>query len=514
MHACDVAKDPLPCRRRPGVGPVNAGGGHADLVSVSPSYLQLLRTSAEQLLAAEDVRQGAAELFDTLRGALSLDAYLNYTLADDGAALVLESSHGLDPAAEQAGARLGMTGTVCSQVASTRAPRHATSIQASDDPTVSFLKSVGLDCYACTPLVASGRLLGTLGFGRRGAGRFTEDELHLLQTVTHYLAMAYDRLRTASALRESERRLNAVLNNASVAIILMDERQHCAYMNAAAERLTGYRFEETLGRPLHDVVHHTHPDGSPFPIEDCAIDRAFPENSQEQGEETFVHKDGRFYPVAFTASPIRDDDSRTIGTIIEVRDITEQKRTEQARELLMREVDHRARNVLAIVQSLVTLTQAPDLAAYREILLGRVSSLARAQGSLAAQHWEGADVEEVLAKELSAIAPADAYRLAGPPHTLKPDQVQPLGMIIHELATNAAKYGALTRQAGLVALTWRSAPGGLSFEWRETGGPPVQPPTARGFGSRLISSLGQQLGTEVRLDWAAQGLVAAFEVPR
>lgn len=491
---------------------MSVGRTHAGAPLVSPSYLQLLSTSAEQLLAAEDIRRGAAELFETLREALQLDCYLNYILGEDGG-LILKSSYGLDPAAERAGARLGPTGSVCGEVAATRTPRHATAIQASDDPNISFLKSAGLNCYACTPLMASGRLLGTLGFGRRIADRFTDDELHLLHTVTHYLAMAYDRLRTESALRESERRLNAVLDNASVAIILMDELQHCAYMNAAAERLTGYRFEETLGRPLHDVVHHTRPDGSPFPLEECPIDRAFPENSQEQGEEVFVHKDGRFYPVAFTASPIRDDDARTIGTIIEVRDITEQKRTEQARELLMREVDHRARNVLAIVQSLVTLTNAPDLAVYRDILLGRVSALARAQGSLAAQHWEGAAVEEVLSKEFSAIAPVEAYRLEGPSHTLRPDQVQPLGMIIHELATNAAKYGALTRKNGRVSLTWRPGPEGLVFDWRETGGPPVQPPQGRGFGSRLIASLAQQLGTEVRKTWTVEGLSVQFQVP-
>jgi len=479
---------------------------------IPPSYLQLLSRSAERLLAAADIRQGAAELFETLRDALRLDAYLNYILAEEGD-LVLASSYGLDPAAERAGARLGQTGSVCGQVASTRTAHHATAIQASGDPNVGFLKSLGLDCYACTPMVAGGRLLGTLGFGRRATDRFTEDELHLLHTVTHYLAMAYDRLRTEAALRESERRLNAVLDNASVAVFLMDERQHCAYMNAAAERLTGYAFEETRGRPLHDVVHHTRPDGSHFPIEECAIDRAFPENNNQQGEEVFVHKDGHFYPVAFTASPIRDDASRTIGTIIEVRDITEQKRTEQARELLMREVDHRARNALTVVQSLVQLTNAPDLPVYREILLGRVSALARAQGSLAAEHWEGAPVEAVLAKELSAIAPPEAFSLDGPARMLQPEQVQPLGMIVHELATNAVKYGALARKGGQVSVTWRPTAGGLAFEWRERGGPHVQPPYGRGFGSRLIAGLAQQLGTEVRKTWAEDGLVAEFELP-
>jgi PAS domain S-box-containing protein len=122
-----------------------------------------------------------------------------------------------------------------------------------------------------------------------------------------------------------QRRLDAVLNNASVAIFLMDENQHCAYMNRAAEELTGYSFAETQGRPLHDVIHHTHPDGRHFPIEDCAIDRAFPENADTRGEEVFVRKDGSFYPVAFVASPIRDEASRTIGTIIEVRDISREK---------------------------------------------------------------------------------------------------------------------------------------------------------------------------------------------
>lgn len=479
---------------------------------IPASYLQLLSRSAERLLAAHDVRDGAAELFETLRHALRLDAYLNYILGEDGD-LILASSYGLDPAAERAGARLGLTGSVCGQVASTRTARHATAVQASEDTDLSFLKAVGLNCYACTPMVAGGRLLGTLGFGRRTTDRFTDDELHLLHNVTHYLAMAYDRLRTGAALRESERRLNAVLDNASVAIFLMDERQHCVYMNAAAERLTGYAFEETRGRPLHDVVHHTRPDGSPFPIEQCAIDRAFPENNNQQGEEVFVHRDGHFYPVAFTASPIRDDASRTIGTIIEVRDITEQKRTEEARELLMREVDHRARNALTIVQSFVQLSNAPDLPVYREILLGRVSALARAQGSLAAQQWEGAPVQGVLAQELAAIAPAEGFTLNGPAHMLRPEQVQPLGMIVHELATNAAKHGALSRKGGEVSVTWRSTPRGLKIEWRERGGPPVQPPHGRGFGSRLIAGLAQQLGTEVRRTWAEDGLVAEFELP-
>jgi PAS domain S-box-containing protein len=129
---------------------------------------------------------------------------------------------------------------------------------------------------------------------------------------------------------DAERRLNAVLNNASVSILMLDEQQQCSYMNAAAERLTGYTLQEAQGRSLHDLIHHTRPDGSPYPRSECPIDRALPENNNVRGEEVFVHKDGTFIPVAFAASPMRDERSSTIGTIIEVRDISAEKKAERA----------------------------------------------------------------------------------------------------------------------------------------------------------------------------------------
>jgi PAS domain S-box-containing protein len=130
-----------------------------------------------------------------------------------------------------------------------------------------------------------------------------------------------------------QRQLEIVCNNATLAIFIMDEHQQCVYMNPAAEQLTGYTFAETRGRALHDVIHHTRPDGSPYPLCECPIDRAFPQNHREQGEEVFVHKDGHFYPVAYTASPIQEG-ATTIGTIIEVRDISQEKHNEQTRQAL------------------------------------------------------------------------------------------------------------------------------------------------------------------------------------
>lgn len=136
-----------------------------------------------------------------------------------------------------------------------------------------------------------------------------------------------ERKRAQATADEHRRLLKAVTDNASVGLFIMDEHQQCVFMNPAAEAMTGFTLTEVQGRALHDIIHHTRPDGSHYPLEECPIDRAFPQNNQEQGEEVFVRKDGSFYYVSYTASPIRDA-GEIRGTIIEVRDITAEKRAE------------------------------------------------------------------------------------------------------------------------------------------------------------------------------------------
>ncbi|PZO00908.1 MAG: histidine kinase [Alphaproteobacteria bacterium] len=321
------------------------------------------------------------------------------------------------------------------------------------------------------------------------------------------------RQKVESDLRDVTRRVDAILDNTTMSVFLMDDRQQCVFMNKAAEQLTGYTFAETAGRPLHDVIHHSYPDGRPFPQSECAIDRAFPDNAGTQGEEVFVHKDGSFYPVAFTASPVRDDRANVVGTVIEVRDISEDRRNREARDLLMREVDHRARNVLAIVHSLVHLTRADDLANYKTILTGRIDALSRAQTSLASRRWEGGALHDVVQDSLDALCPADRVAWEGPPVALSPEQVQPISMLLHELATNANKYGALSTDEGRVSVTWRAQDGQLRLSWQETGGPRVVEPEREGFGSILKNSLVRQLRGRIDRSWGPAGLVVEVVFP-
>jgi PAS domain S-box-containing protein len=190
-------------------------------------------------------------------------------------------------------------------------------------------------------------------------------------------------------------------------------------------------------------------------------------------------------------------------------DITAQKQAEEARNLLMREVDHRARNVLTMVQSVVRLTDASDPRRYREEVVGRVDAMARAQASLARSNWQGGVLEDLIRDEISPYASPPNFKLAGPKITLPAEQVQPLNMILHELATNAVKHGGLSAPTGQVEISWAAnRSGDVELTWQESGGPAVKPPDRKGFGSRLVERLAAQLGGSMATDWEPTGLIA------
>jgi PAS domain S-box-containing protein len=197
-------------------------------------------------------------------------------------------------------------------------------------------------------------------------------------------------------------------------------------------------------------------------------------------------------------------------------DITERKRTEERQALLAREVDHRAKNALAVVQSIVRLTRSDTINNYVAAVEGRIGALARAHTLLAQSRWVGADLAMLIDEELAPYRTGEPGRIrsSGPPASLDPRTAQTIALAVHELATNAAKHGALSSMSGRVAIAWELKPGSLSVQWTETGGPRVQSPAAKGFGIKVIvTSVEAQLGGKAHFDWRPDGAQCTLTLP-
>jgi PAS domain S-box-containing protein len=196
-------------------------------------------------------------------------------------------------------------------------------------------------------------------------------------------------------------------------------------------------------------------------------------------------------------------------------DITDRKEAEERQALLAREVDHRARNALAVIQSIIRLTRARSVEDYVAAIEGRIKALARAHTLLSDSRWHGADLATLVAEELDPYRTGERIAIAGPDISLQPSTAQGLALALHELATNAAKHGALSSESGKVSLNWQLRPDALILNWAESDGPQIAAPAARNFGLRVIrASIEQQLGGEATFDWNVQGLRCALSIPR
>jgi two-component sensor histidine kinase len=212
-----------------------------------------------------------------------------------------------------------------------------------------------------------------------------------------------------------------------------------------------------------------------------------------------------------------DHEGQAAGALGVLIDITERKRAEERVRLLAREVDHRANNLLTVIEGIVALAHETDAAALKEAIIGRIEALAIAHRLMAATRWRSANLRKLAEQELAAYRLASPGRIAvdGPEIALAPEQAQSLAMVFHELATNAVKYGALSTPEGRIELSWGICDQNrLGVLWRELGGPPVTPPTRRGFGTTLITrALSETLGARAEIDWRPEGLVCAIDLP-
>ena len=221
----------------------------------------------------------------------------------------------------------------------------------------------------------------------------------------------------------------------------------------------------------------------------------------------------------FIFQPIAGPDGESVGVFVEGSDVTDRVLGDRQQKLLLDELNHRVKNTLSTVQAIAdqTLRTNADPGDFRVAFEARLMALSATHNLLTATNWIGADLRQVAQLEFRPHGP-ERYRLAGPAVALSPAQALALGLLFHELATNAAKHGALASGEGRVEVVWRvgrtDAGPAREVEWKEHDGPPVIPPTRYGFGTRLIErSLQGQLGGEAVLDYAPDGVRCHIRLP-
>ena len=224
--------------------------------------------------------------------------------------------------------------------------------------------------------------------------------------------------------------------------------------------------------------------------------------------------DGEVRWCAGTAAATIDKSGRVVRVSGVTVDITERKRAEERQSLLTREIDHRAKNTLALVQSIVRLTRAQDVKAYIQAVEGRINALARVHTILSLSSWQGAEIRKLIVEELAPYSVGGQITFCGSEIQLQPATAQTLALGLHELITNSAKYGALSTLSGRLSIKWDVQVDNLVLSWEETGGPLVRKPKSRGFGTKsLMTSIESQLGGQALFDWRSEGLVCRLSVP-
>ena len=323
-------------------------------------------------------------------------------------------------------------------------------------------------------------------------------------------------LRENYRLRQYEQAA-AIVSSSDDAIISTDLEGVITSWNKGAERLFGYTAREAVGAPVALFI--------PADLMDeelSIVERIRRDENIERYETVQRRKDGTLLDVSLTVSPLEDAQGRVVGTSRIARDITERKRYQQRREWLVNELNHRVKNTLSTVQSFAmqTLRHAATVAEGRDTFEARLMALSKAHDVLTQEHWEGANLNKVIADATAAYCGdvhGSRFQMAGPIVRLQPRAVLALSMALHELATNAVKYGALSNMTGVVEITWRLIPGDpqrFQLNWAESGGPPVEPPSRRGFGSRLVEQgLAHALNGEARFTFAREGLVCTIDAP-
>ncbi len=330
-----------------------------------------------------------------------------------------------------------------------------------------------------------------------------------------------ERQRADKALKDSERRLAQLIEQTTAGVALVDTNGHFVLVNPAFCAIVTRSAEALYVLRMQDV---TYPDDVPHSM--GAIKQLVASGKSSQLEKRYARSDGSPIWTGNSFSMMVGDDGQPPHILAVVQDISERRQEAQHREMLLGELNHRVKNTLASVQSIAlhTLFGAASLEAFKDVFISRLLALSNTHNLLAADAWKGVGLREIVSAELVPYRRIGRNQgqtqaeLQGEDVTLTPKTALALAMALHELTTNAAKYGALSVPQGRVAVHWelrqRDARSWLHLQWRESDGPKVTPPTRKGFGSRLISDgLAYELDGTVSLEFPPEGVVCSIDFP-
>jgi PAS domain S-box-containing protein len=373
-------------------------------------------------------------------------------------------------------------------------------------------------CWSIPIRGADGRLLGTIGNYYREPRSPTVEDLEVIAHVTHTAALVIERHRSDQALRESERRFRTLVELSPQAVWFCGADGQVTYCNPFWHEFSGLSLEEMRHGGWAGIVHPDHRESVM-----TRWQHALGSLTNFEIEIPFRWSgDGSFRWFVVRGSPVHDADDTVIQWIGIGLDIHERKQAEEARELLTRELSHRIKNVFTVVGGLASLTarRHPAAAPYAKDFQQRISALASAHEHADPQDPSGSGghtFQDLVTKLLAPYARSlsDRFDISGDDALIGGNAATALALIIHEQATNAVKYGALSTDIGRIRIQSRRSEGSYRITWSESGGPAVQgPPQRLGFGSVMARrSSTEQLGGRIEHEWAPDGLVIRLTLP-
>ena len=335
----------------------------------------------------------------------------------------------------------------------------------------------------------------------------------LMARVEAHLKLKKLREQLQTATRESEERFRAIVEASTDAIVSKNLDGVITSWNKGAEHIFGYAESEVIGKPVTILIPLDRHDEEPE-----ILQRIRRGERVEHYETVRQRKDGSLLDVSLSISPVKDASGRVIGASKIARDITQRKRAEMQQELLAHEIHHRTKNLFAVVHAVVSRSFAgkQSVEDAQSAVLGRLHALAETHTMLMDKDWQGADLADVVRTEMSPYG--GRVTIEGPSLILKAKTAQNFVLAVHELATNAAKYGALSNAAGRVDISWSrshaNGSGVLIFRWQERGGPPVGPPARKGFGSAVLEHvMAEYFDPPPRIDFKTGGVTYELTGP-